>query len=115
MENISFEFSFYYGKVGVDNFLLMLVGALFLALYLIKRQECKYDRLNIYLYASFYFLVYGFLHDIYRFKPLRKFLLINYSFAPYHTIILLVSLLPLYSCLVESLIRILLKRFRKNS
>ena len=93
----------------------MLVGALFLALYLIKRQECKYDRLNIYLYASFYFLVYGFCFDLYRLKPLRKYLLFNFSFAPYHTIILLVSLLPLYSCLVESLIRLLSKRFRKNS
>ena len=91
----------------------MLVGALFLALYILKRQEAKYDRLSIYLYASFYFLVYGFSFDIYRFKPLRKYLLINFSFAPYHTIILLASLLPLYSCLIESVLRIIRKRYLK--
>lgn len=93
----------------------MLVGALFLTLYLVKRQECKYDRLNIYLYSSFFFLVYGFFHDIYRFKPLRQYLLFNFSFAPYHSLILLTSLLPLYSCLIESLIRLLMKRVRKHS
>ena len=115
MENISFEFSIYVGKVGVDNLLSMIVGVLFLVLYILKRQEARYDRLNIYLYSSFFFLVYGFCYDIYRLKALRKYLIINYSFAPYHTIILLASLLPLYSCLVESLIRLIFKRFRKNS
>lgn len=115
MENISFEFSIYVGKVGVDNLLLMIVGVLFLVLYILKRQEARYDRLNIYLYSSFFFLVYGFCYDIYRLKALRKYLIINYSFAPYHTIILLASLLPLYFCLVESLIRLIFKRFRKNS
>lgn len=113
MEKFSFEFSIYTGKIGVDNFLLMFVGGLFLTLYILKRQEYNYDRLNIYLYSSFYFLIYGFAHDIYRLKPLRKYLLINYSFAPYHTIILLASLLPLYSCLIESVLRIIRKRFLK--
>lgn len=90
----------------------MTVGVLFFVLYVLKRQESKYDRLFIYLYSGFFFLCYGFLYDVYRFKPLRKFLLYNLSFQPYRTIILLITLLPLYSCLIESILRILAKRFR---
>ena len=92
----------------------MAVGVLFLTLYLLKRREVKYDRLNIYLYSSFFFLVYGFSFDIYRIKFLRKYLLYNFSFAPYHTIILLMSLLPLYSCLVESIVRLLRSQYLRH-
>lgn len=92
----------------------MAVGVLFFVLYVLKRQESNYDRLSIYLYSSFYFLAYGFMFDAYRLKPLRNFLLRwNFSFSPYKTIVLLVTLLPLYSCLIESIFRILSKRFRQ--
>ena len=92
----------------------MAVGVLFLTLYLLKRREVKYDRLNICLYSSFFFLIYGFAYDIYRLKAVRKYLIFNYSFAPYHTIILLVSLLPLYSCLVESIVRLLRSQYLRH-
>ena len=92
----------------------MAVGALFLAIYLLKRREVKYDRLNIYLYSSFFFLVYGFSYDIYRLKAVRKYLIFNFSFAPYHTVILLTTLLPLYSCLVESIVRLIRSQYLRR-
>lgn len=91
----------------------MAVGVLFFTLYILKRQEANYDRLSLYLYAGFFFLCYGFLYDVYRFKPLRKYILYNFSFQPYRTLVLLVTLLPLYSCLIESILRILAKRFKR--
>lgn len=115
MENTTFDFSLYVGKIGIDNVLLMTVGVLFFILYTLKRQEAKYDRLLIYLYSSFFFLGYGFMFDAYRLKVLRKYLLWNLSFSPYKTVVLLVTLLPLYSCLIESILRILSERYRKKT
>ena len=110
MEKLPVDFSFYTGKVGVYNFLLIAVGVLFLVLYVLKRQETHYERLSLYYHAGLFFVLYGFLFDAYRIKALRKYLLWNYSFSPYKTIILVVTLLPLYSDLIESIVRILSKR-----
>ena len=93
----------------------MLTGVLFFTLYYLKRLESNYARLSIYLSAGFHFLFYGFLFDAYRIKALRTLLLWNFSFSPYKTLILLITLLPLYSCLLESIIRILSARFHKHS
>ena len=93
----------------------MLVGGLFFWLYYLKRQEANYARLSIYLATGFYFLAYGLLFDAYRIKALRPLLLsVAFSFKPYQTIILLISLLPLYSVLIESILRILSKRFSNH-
>lgn len=110
METVSVDFSLYMGKIGIDNFLLILVGILFFILYVLKRQEAHNDRLSIYLCSGLYFVGYGFLFDAYRLKPLRKLLLWNLSFSPYKTIILVITLLPLYTVLIESIVRILSKR-----
>lgn len=115
MENTIIENAIYFGKIGADNFLLMLVGVLFFVLYGMKRVEAAYERLHIYLAAGAFFTLYSLLNDMYRVKALRPYLLINYSFQPYRTLILLLTLLPLYITLINSIIRILHARFRKNS
>ena len=111
METLSTDYAIFYGKVGADNLLLMLVGVLFFVLYALKRQEAHYDRLKIYLCSGLFFVFYGFSCDLYRLKFLRPFLLSNFSFQPYRTLILLASLLPLYFYLIESIVKILKARY----
>jgi len=93
----------------------MLVGGLFFVIALMGYK--KYDGLfrALLISAGFHFCIYGFFFDLYRLKFLRKYLLWNFSFSPYKSLILLVSLLPLYSCLVDILIRLIYRKFKKNS
>ena len=114
MEKFSSEVPFYLGKVGVDNFLLIVVGLLFFVLYALKRQEARYARLNIYVSAGVFFSLYGFFYDIYRIKAFRPYLLWNFSFVPYRTAILLATLLPLYTALIDSILKIIRARYLKR-
>jgi uncharacterized membrane protein YGL010W len=110
MENKTIETTLFYGKIGVDNLLLMSVGLLYLAVYALKRQEGNFQRLHVDLSAGLFFLLWGFSLDLYRFKALRPYLLYNFSFQPFKTLALVVTLLPLYISLLESLIRIIKAR-----
>lgn len=114
METTPIENAVYFGKVGADNLLLIVVGLLFLVLYLLKRQEGNFARLKVDLCNCFFFLTWGFFNDIYRFKPLRNFLLMHYSFQPYKTLLLIVTLAPLYYYLIDSILKILIARHTRR-
>jgi hypothetical protein len=114
MEAITIENAVFYGKVGADNLLLIVVGGLFFVLYGLKRQEQNFARLKIDLSCGFFFLVWGFCNDIYRFKPLRNFLLMNYNFQPFRTLLLLVTLGPLYYYLIDSIVKIIIARHARR-
>ena len=58
--------------------------------------------------------MYGFFYDIYRLKAVRNYLIFNFSFAPYHTTILLATLLPLYTVLIDSILKIIRARYLKR-
>ena len=67
------------GKSGIDNVLLMLVGILFVVLLVLKHRyrHGHYHRLRLDVFLCIHFLVYGFGNDLYRFAPLRNFLLLH--------------------------------------
>lgn len=110
MENTVIENAIFYGKIGVDNLLLMLVGLLFFVLALLRRKDAAPDILRIALASGAFFCLYGFGNDLYRYKLLRPYLLINQNFQPFRTLIVLASLLPLYVCLIDSIVRLIYKR-----
>ena len=85
----------------------MLVGLLFFVLAALRRHDAAPDIVRIAQASGSFFLLYGFTNDLYRFKLLRNYLLLNQSFQPFRTIVLLVSLLPLYICLIDSIIRLI--------
>lgn len=96
-ENILF-----YGKIGADNLLLMLVGLLHMLIWL-KKRHSGLKRMREELFEAVFFLGYGLLHDLYRFKAIRPFILSNRSFTLYNTIILVLLLLPLYVQLLSDI------------
>lgn len=51
---------------------------------------------------------------MYRIKAFRPYLLWNFSFAPYRTAILLTTLLPLYTVLIDSILKIIRARYLKR-
>ena len=111
MVAISQDAPIYFGKLGADNLLLMLCGALHLVAYWLKSgQGRRLDAME-----GVFFLVYGFTHDLYRFKPLRPYLLINHSFVVYRSIVLCACLLPVYIQLVIDIHALLIKRYGKTT
>ena len=92
----------------------MLVGVLLLVVYALGHQQLATIWRALLLTASFFFLTYGFVFDIYRLKFLRSYIIINYSLSSYKTLVLLLSLLPLYFCLIEAIILLLDRRFHKH-
>ena len=93
----------YIGKIGADNFALMLIGALFAVLY-------YYERRFLLLCCAIHFFTYGFLFDLYRMKYFRPYLLFNLNFTAYRSIILVVCLVPLYTQLMIDIWRDIMKR-----
>lgn len=107
-------YSFYVGKLGADNLLLICVGLLFFLLYWLKKHDGQYERLKLYFWAGFFFSFYGFFYDLYRIKPLRPYLIYHFTLQPYKTISLLISLLPLYYYLIDSIVRLLKARYMRR-
>ena len=93
----------YVGKIGADNFALMVIGVLFAVRYYFNRQY-------IFLCCAIHFLAYGFLFDLYRVKFFRPYLIFNLNFTAYRSIILIVCLLPLYAQLMIDIFRDISKR-----
>ena len=64
------ETAAFFGKVGADNLLLMLIGIEHIVLFVLKWSEGKhYRRLWLYLYEGAFFIGYSFFNDIYiRYK-----------------------------------------------
>lgn len=95
--------NFYVGKIGADNFALMLIGALFAVHY-------YFDRQPLFFCCAIHFLTYGFLFDLYRMKFFRPYLIFNLNFTAYRSIILVVCLVPLYAQLMIDIFRDITKR-----
>lgn len=103
MENGFESLSFYVGKIGIDNILLVCVGLLYLCAY-IQFQRDHVDA-DLHWRTSIFFIVYGMTFDLYRFKPLRPFLLLNTAnYQLYNSAVLMFSLLFLYDGLVHALL-----------
>ena len=118
MENGIVGFTFYIGKIGIDNLLLMCVGILYLAVYY-QTQRDHVDA-DLHWRTAIFFFVYAITFDLYRIKPLRPFLLFNTrDYQLYQSAVLMFSLLFLYDGLVHRLLAIWRDkrntRRRKNS
>ena len=104
MESRIDGFSLYAGKIGVDNFLLILVGVLYLAAYYQTQRD--HADADLHWRTAIFFLVYGFTFDLYRLKSLRQYLLFgSKSFQLFRSGVLLLSLLFLYDGLVHALLK----------
>lgn len=76
MEKIFIEGRFFFGKIGVDNLLLIIIGMEhFLLFYLKWAEERRYKRIWLYLWQGLFFVGYGFFNDVYRYKAIRPFIL----------------------------------------
>ena len=101
--------SFYVGKIGVDNFLLILVGVLYLAAYYQTQRD--HADADLHWRTAIFFLVYGFTFDLYRLKSLRQHLLFGgMNFQLFRSGVLLLSLLFLY----DGLVHVLVKKWREQ-
>ena len=104
MESRIDGFSFYVGKIGVDNFLLILVGVLYLAAYYQTQRD--HADADLHWRTAIFFLVYGSTFDLYRLKSLRHYLLFGgLNFQLFRSGVLLFSLLFLYDGLVHILVK----------
>ena len=104
MESRIDGFSLYAGKIGVDNFLLILVGVLYLAAYYQTQRD--HADADLHWRTAIFFLVYGFTFDLYRLKSLRQYLLFGgMNFQLFRSGVLLLSLLFLYDGLVHALLK----------
>ena len=76
MEKLIIESRYFFGKLGVDNLLLILIGLEHFILFGLKWvEERRFRRIWLYLWEGVFFVGYGFFNDIYRFKALRPFIL----------------------------------------
>lgn len=91
------ETAAFFGKVGADNLLLMLIGIEHIVLFVLKWFEGKhYRRLWLYLYEGAFFIGYSFFNDIYRFKAVRPFILeYSMNFVYINSFAILIFGLPL--------------------
>ena len=109
MENTSFimeefltEFSIYSGKIGLDNLLLMIVGALY---YYVYHQNKTAPFAHLHKRTALFFCLYGFLFDLYRLKSLRWLLLMRTeNFQAFKTLLLLLFLIYLYDGLILAIL-----------
>ena len=58
MENTVIESSWYYGKVGVDNLLLILVGLLFFVLAFLRRIAMMFEWLALIAIIAFGLIIF---------------------------------------------------------
>ena len=104
MESRIDSLSLYVGKIGVDNFLLMVVGLLYLAAYYQTQRD--HADADLHWRTAIFFILYGFTFDLYRLKSLRSYLLFgSLNFQLFRSGVLLLSLLYLYDGLVHALLK----------
>lgn len=106
------ESAYYFGKVGADNALLMLIGAEHIILFALKYSEGRhYKRPWLYLYEGVFFIGYGFFNDIYRFKGMRTWLL-SYStnFVYVNSLAILIFGIPLLIRIALDIQNIIIER-----
>lgn len=103
------ENAIFFGKLGADNLLLMAVGVLHLIIWWMMRNR-GYHRIRAELYRGIYFIGWGFLHDLYRYKAIRIYFLYNRSFVLFQIVTLFVFLLPVYIQLIGDIKRLFKQR-----
>ena len=97
------------GKSCIDNVLLILVGILFVVLLVLKHRyrHGHYQRLRLYVFLGIHFIVYGFGNDLYRFAPLRNFLLLHsQNYLRFRLVMLFLTVVPLYYQLISDICRL---------
>ena len=95
----------FYGKIGADNLLLILVGVLHLLIWL-KRRKDGLRRIRQELCEAIFFIGYGLAIDLYRYQFLRKHLVLSGNFTIYKITILIALLTPLYIQLIGDVKRL---------
>lgn len=97
MDKKFIETAAFFGKVGADNLLLILIGIEHVVLFTLKWSEGKhYRRLWLHLYEGAFFIGYSFFNDIYRFKAVRPFILeYSMNFVYINSFAILIFGLPL--------------------
>ena len=112
MDKKFIETAAFFGKVGADNLLLILIGVEHVVLFALKWNEGKhYTRLWLYLYEGVFFIGYGLFNDIYRFKVFRPWLLTySYNFAYVNSFAILIFGLPLLIRISLDIQRIIIER-----
>ena len=112
MDKKFIETAAFFGKVGADNILLMLIGVEHIILFALKWTEGKhYTRLWLYLYEGIFFLGYGFFNDIYRFKFLRSYILeFSMNFVFVNSFAILLFGIPLLIRISLDIQRIIIER-----
>ena len=95
----------YFGKLGADNLLLILVGVLHLFIWL-KKRKSGYRRMREELFEAIFFVGYGLIKDAYRIKAIRPYLIWNWNFVLYQSLIVFALLLPLYIQLIGDIKRL---------
>lgn len=102
MESRIDGFSRYVGKIGVDNFLLILVGVLYLAAYYQTQRD--HADTDLHWRTAVFFLGYGFLYDLFRINVLRFSLLLHtQNYWLFRSLLLFLFLLFLYDGLFHAL------------
>ena len=112
MDKKFIETAAFFGKVGADNLLLILIGIEHVVLFTLKWTEGKhYTRLWLYLYEGIFFLGYGFFNDIYRFKFLRSYILeFSMNFVFVNSFAILLFGIPLLIRISLDIQRIIIER-----
>ena len=101
MERTLASLSFYTGKIGIDNFLLIIVGILY---YCVYRQYRHAPLADLHWRTAVFFLGYGFLYDLFRIKELRFYLLLHtQNYWLFRSLLLFLFLLFLYDGLFHAL------------
>ena len=87
----------FFGKIGADNALLILIGVEHIILFALKYSEGRhYKRLWLYLNEGAFFIGYGLFNDVYRVKFVRPWLLSwSYNFAYVNSFAILIFGIPL--------------------
>lgn len=101
------ESVFYFGKIGADNAILLLIGGLFFVRFFLRK-------LSIDGASAFFFVTLALFHDLYRVQSLRGFLLLHtMNFQKWEIFVLVWAALPLYICLLGDISQYVIKKYHR--
>ncbi len=106
----------FWGKLGIENFLLLLTGVLYLILFFLKRREGHWHRLYLYLANGCFFCCYALLYDFFRFNWFRRFYFNSFTTVLFWRILLIsVFLTPIYVLLIKDIAAIIKTRIEHDT
>jgi len=101
----------FWGKIGIENLLLLITGILYIILFCLKRQEDHWHRLHLYLANGVFFCCYALLYDFFRYNWFRRAYFSSFTNVLFWRILLIgVFLMPVYVLLVRDIGAIIKKR-----